>query len=173
MGNTRELTKTQRAATAYHEAGHVVVAWHLFVKVEDISIFPDEDTAGRVQHANLILRSGKYPELDDPVRARLRMEKGVMITLGGMTAQRQFKPRSVRSFHGSSDYGVAADIALHLHAGDEERANAFLRYVEIETRQVISFRWPWVEVLASALLVQNTIKGTAVAQLLDTCVRPR
>jgi hypothetical protein len=167
----RKLTKTQREATAYHEAGHSVVAWHLDVRVLNISIVPDEDSVGRAQHAKLI--RGRHPELLDSPRVRVAMEKQLMISLAGMTAQRQFKPRSVRSYHGSKDFREVADIALHLNAISDDAATAFIKFLEIKTRDVIRLRWPWVKVLVKELLGRNTIKGKEVTQLLNTYVPPK
>lgn len=36
--------------TAWHEAGHAVVAWHQGFTVELVSILPDEESLGRSQH---------------------------------------------------------------------------------------------------------------------------
>jgi hypothetical protein len=159
----RRKTEAQRAATAYHEAGHAVVAWYLGVKVHNVTIVPKGDTAGRMQHARRIL--GKYPEIDDSLPAKVRMGKNLMIWLAGLAAQLRFKPRSVRSYHHAGDYIEAVVIAEHLH-GDQESADAFLRYMEIKTRNVVRTPWPQVELVASALLARDTIKGKEVTRLL-------
>ncbi len=39
-------------ATAYHEAGHAVMAWDEGIKINSISIVPDEKASGRIMHAD-------------------------------------------------------------------------------------------------------------------------
>ena len=152
-----------RTATAYHEAGHAVVAWRLGVAVRGVSIVPDEDTSGRCHHAALI--RGKYPELDDSLRAVVRMQKQVMVSLAGLIAQRIHSPRSVRRYHAHTDHRAAVDVALHLTSSEEE-ASAFLKWLEIRTGNLLRAHWPMVDALSKELLARGSMRGKEVERLL-------
>ena len=47
-------TKDARA-TAYHEAGHAVMAWHEGVRINAVSVMPSPESWGMTDHANPLL----------------------------------------------------------------------------------------------------------------------
>jgi hypothetical protein len=153
-----------RAATAFHEAGHAIVAWSLGVGVKGVSIVPDADSTGRCHHARLFRK--KYPELDDSLRAAVRMQKNVMIALAGLIAKGMYRARSVRHYHAHADHATAVDIALHLTSSVEEAA-ALIKWLEIRTRNVLRLRWPMVERLAKELLSKDTLNGAELKRSLE------
>jgi hypothetical protein len=51
------LTLNARRATAFHEAGHLVAAWRLGLRVHGATIKPGVDYAGLVEHEKA--RSGE------------------------------------------------------------------------------------------------------------------
>jgi hypothetical protein len=95
------------------------------------------------------------------------MQKQVMVSLAGLIAQRIYSPGSVRNYHAHADHGTAADIALHLTSSEEE-AGAFLKWLEIRTRNLLQAHWPMVDALSKELLARNTVGGREVARLLNT-----
>jgi hypothetical protein len=61
-----QLRRSQLLATAYNGAGHTVIAWHLRVRVRNVSVVPGDDYAARCTHARIIRR--KHQEMDDSSR---------------------------------------------------------------------------------------------------------
>lgn len=153
-------------ATAYHEAGHAVMAFHLGVAStrKGISIVRDDTSAGRFHHQKLL--RGNSPELDDSPAARIRMEKTILISLAGPVAQKFFNPRSVRHYHGENDHQQAVDIAVHLNGGGEE-ATAYLKWLGLRTKRIVKLRWPLVEALAKEALARKTMTGKEVNEFLS------
>lgn len=157
--------RTALAATAYHEAGHGVVAWRLGFKVRRVTIEPGKDHDGFVEHDSPL--RGVRLDIDGSDRARLRAEKAIMICLAGILAQRRFAPRSVRQWHGEADRDLAADLALRIN-GSGEAATAFLRWLDLRTADVIESAWDSVESLAAALLERRTLDAHAAKAAMDT-----
>src|SRR5262245_52740101 len=100
-------------ATAYHEAGHAVVAFQFHLRVKSVTIIPDAEraTSGSCSHAQGFGPSIEYERSD---RNRLRIERAVMCSLAGLEAQRKYRSSSVRNYHAQSDYAKAADLASAL-----------------------------------------------------------
>jgi hypothetical protein len=153
-------------ATAYHEAGHAVMAFHLGVAStrKEISIVRDDNSAGRFHHRKLL--RGRSPEQDDSSAGRIRMEKEILISLAGPVAQHFFNPRSVRHYHGKSDHQTAVEIAVHLNGGGEE-ATAYLKWLGLRTKRIVKMRWPLVKALAKEALARKTMTGKEVNEFLS------
>jgi hypothetical protein len=119
------IRQSAREATAYHEAGHMVAAWRLGMKIRSATIVPDESYSGKVEHDNPL--RGNNLEFDNSDRARIRGENAVLICLAGPIAQRQFRPSSLRGYHGGFDHEKAVNLALTFNSGDELEATAYLK----------------------------------------------
>lgn len=147
----RRRTKTLMA-TAYHEAGHAVVAWHEGVRVQWATIIPGEGFSGRVKHANLF--KGVNPEVDTSLRVRARVEKSARIAIAGRVAQQRACPGS-RTGDGA-DAQHAFDVLSHL-CGSTEETGAYWSLLTIQTRQTLARPdvWPIVKAVAAALLRQE------------------
>jgi ATP-dependent Zn protease len=160
----KQRSSNPRRATAYHEAGHAVMCRHEGVRLNKVTIVSDESTAGSCGHEKLI--RGKYPDTDDSDRMRLKIEKRVRIALAGVIAQKLYNPRSFRNYHASADYEAAVDMALHV-SGSAKQAEAWLKWLEICTRDTIQAQWSIVEGLAEALLKESTLNGEQVQRLVS------
>jgi hypothetical protein len=149
---------TERS-TAYHEAGHVVAAVAQGVALRAITIVPDkqEGYAGRVQHGDLTSRVNL--EADNTARTRSRIERQIVIALAGAAAQRRYDRRSWRSFHSSSDYEVAANLADAI-SSSPAASEAFLKWLAAATDDLITARWAEVEKIAKALLCRARASGS-------------
>ncbi len=95
-----------RAATAYHEAGHAVIANSLHVPLKSVTIKPGDGYSGMLHHAPVLTRRDirKINEYSETPHQRDRMEKLAMICLAGPMAQRRYAPRSWRRWHGEADF---------------------------------------------------------------------
>jgi hypothetical protein len=99
---------------------------------------------------------------------RLKMERKVVVCLAGMVAQQRFKPSSVRSWHGSSDFQAAVCQISSFTASDRER-EAYLKLLRIRTEQTLARpgAWECVEALAAALLDRKTLSATEVTKIIQ------
>ncbi len=148
---------SQRRATAFHEAGHAVVAVWENVRFRYVTIVPGDGAAGHLRHLRTPWqRAGSV--------GRGSAERQARICLAGPIAQRRFSPRSVRRYHAHGDYEMATDLALRLGSSKEE-ADAWVRLWEIQVRGHLDRRWPAVESLAAALVERGTVSGEEARRL--------
>ena len=158
-----------KLSTAYHEAGHAVAAIAQGVAVRSITIVPDkqEGYAGRVQHEDLTRQVNL--EADNSPLTRLRIEKQIIVFLAGAAAQRKYDRRSWRSFHSSSDYENAANLADAV-SSSPAASEAFLRWLAIASDDLIAAHWQEVEEIAKALVEEKTLSGTRVRELISRAI---
>jgi hypothetical protein len=152
------------AATAYHEAGHVVVAWCLGKRVLRATIVPDDVSAGRVDiepeapsTCDAIVRGDRW----DP--ARLQAEKLVMVLQAGEAARRRYNSRSVRRCHFQDDRQRCVTI-LRIYAPDEEKRDVMPHYLLLRkwTIYLIEQNWHLVEAVAKALLERRELSDIQI-----------
>lgn len=151
-------------ATAYHEAGHVVVAWSQGIRVHSASIVPSEGTDGRFTFTHLLARSQLDSSRSDA--ERLKAERHVRVSLAGHLAQHRFDRKSVRDWHAEQDRHDSVNLLSHFVASDRE-LNAWLRLLEIQTEQILKLRWPFVRALARDLMHRKQMSGNEVRACLN------
>jgi hypothetical protein len=152
-------------ATAYHEAGHAVMAFHLGVAParKGVTIVPDGDASGRYHRG--AIRDWKNSEWDSSAAAHRRMENTILICLAGPAAHRIFNPRGFRNYHTRDDYEIAADFALRMQ-GSVELMNAYFKWLGVKTKAIVKIRWRLIEALAKELLVRKKMSGTELTDFL-------
>ena len=160
----RSLPATKNA-TAYHESGHAIMGWKLGVALKKVTIVPTADITGACHHDKLVRT--RYPEMDESPSTRLKMEKLAMIALAGPIAQRIYAARSFRNYHASLDYREAVDISEIVN-GSSEQAKAWLKWLEIRTRDDIKGLWPIVKRLAQELLRAETLEAGEIQAITRT-----
>jgi ATP-dependent Zn protease len=153
-------------ATAYHEAGHAVAAWHVHLRFRRISIVPNgaEGTLGKVVLAGLrVTESDLY---DMAPRTRDLFERRIIVSLAGEEAERLVSGRISRH-SGSRDREHVAELLFQMIASDEE-ASSYLKWLSARTRTLIRAEQnrPLLDALANALLERRTLTGTTVRALL-------
>jgi hypothetical protein len=149
-------------ATAFHEAGHAVAAWHAGLKIHGATIVPARDRPGHVTHANPLY--GVHLDYDGPDEARLRAEADIVVLLAGPAAQRRHNPRSWRSWHGTSDHERAVDLAMRLN-GSDEATSAHLAWLAIVARDEVDTFWDLVDQVARELIEASHHRQTAASAL--------
>jgi hypothetical protein len=102
---------------------------------------------------------------DDTPRARIKIENSIIMYLAGPIAERRFKSRSFRHWHADDDHRRAVDLALRL-CGHRESATAYLKWLEIRTKDLIDLRWQSVGRLAAGLLEKSTLKSDEILALI-------
>ena len=156
--------KRQESAIAYHEAGHAVACRFMGVKVKSATIVPKKDEyQGCVQHESMF--RGLRPDIELSGRARLQIERNIIISLAGAAAQRRHNKKSWRSYHSSSDFRSAANLASHV-CDSKANINAFLRWLEVRTDELIAAQWPAVHRIAEVLLERKTVPGDEIVALI-------
>src|ERR1035438_7946247 len=141
MMSTRALR-----ATAFHEAGHAVMAYLQRVPFRQVSIIRDADTLGRVL-------MGDWPDWAKPDSCEYREQaaydyflRRARVSLAGQTAEAHHLVKSPRSGMHSDNCQVVYG-ALHLCLGVEDTANALLEWLYLDTRDRLTspLAWPAVE----------------------------
>lgn len=101
--------------TAYHEAGHAVMAYILRIGLKEVTIIPDEDYLGKFTHGR---GRNIQPEWDYDQKTRPEIERQAMVTLGGNVAEHLLTGK--KHIAGSyEDYHKVVDLLSYL-AGAEE-----------------------------------------------------
>lgn len=148
----------ERRATAYHEAGHAVVAYRLGAEVRHVTIVPDHDSRGHFAHGDLFCALGRGSD-------RANLERAIKICLAGPLAQKRFRRRSYCRRNGRQDYDCATGLARYLAGSAGERE--FLRYQERRTHALVEHYWNEIELVARALLERDELSGTEVKNIIE------
>ena len=119
---------------AYHEAGHAVAAWKRRIRIKQLSILSDGDSAGRMTHHNYF--SGVHPEYDTSPRIQRRLENMALVCFAGPAAQRRFNPRGYRHVHADGDFQQAVTLLTCLVGSDKE-LEAYLKLINVRARQFV------------------------------------
>jgi len=159
-------------ATAIHEAGHAVMAHLQRVPFRYVSIVPDKETLGHV-------RLGEWPQWAHPESSQYReraafdwFERRIRVDLAGQIAESYHLGRRLR-FGMQHDNSNAGDAALHLCRGVEETADALLKWLYLDTRDLLTAppAWAAVEALATALMERRTMKATTARSMIRLALR--
>jgi hypothetical protein len=164
------MSHRRLTATAFHEAGHAVMAYLQLIPFRSITIVPapGSDTLGRVL-------LGAWPDWANPdsigyreEAAREYIQRRIRVDMAGLIAEAQHLGRRVRVGM-YQDNCNAADLALHLCAGRNDTAQAMLDWLYLNTRDQLTAPavWPAVQALAEALLDHRTL-GIRAAH---SCIR--
>lgn len=160
----REPTKAL-ISTAYHEAGHVVVANVKRIKIKKVTITPDEDYLGVVIRQMIEKRVRDGFEFAGVTPAmQVRVESFIMMSLAGGIAERKYRGRANHRGSGA-DYDTASRLALDATSSGEE-ATAYLKWLHIRTEQLVSNHWDRIEAVALALLERQTLTAADVDQIM-------
>ena len=163
----RKASHDPITAQAYHEAGHAVMCHRLGIRIKSISIGADELYGGETDYANP-LKAGERIDRND-IRARLRLEKAVMLCMAGPLAQKKLAPRGPGADYGGVvDLDEASTLAIR-YFRSRKIALAYLNFV----REWVSQQWEeprvWaiVERLARALIKKrklSAVQANAIIQ---------
>lgn len=171
---SKKAAKPSKAlqSVAYHEAGHVVVRWHCRLRMPKyVTIIPNEEYLGHV-FGPKFPGSFDFGETHWSGRIQLQLERGIRSIWGGPLAQKKFHPRGFRHAHAAEDYSQMVDLALAL-GGDGETASAYMKLLELQTRNLLNqgHIWQYVEAVAEALIEQEKISGKQVNEIILNTVQ--
>lgn len=167
----------QKVLTAYHEAGHAVVAFDQGVRIYGIDITPDRGRRGHIRIDTLLLdRLVPTFEHDKGSSNRFLMERHVMVLLGGRAAVRRLHPsRSLRSgpipLEGSDH--LTAKRLVGYFTGSKKEGEKYLDWLTVRVEGMIRSPWRWHQVkkLAQALLVHEKLGARRIREILREAER--
>jgi hypothetical protein len=160
-----EIARRQLEETAYHEAGHTVMAFELGRKVRYITTIPGlvADTRGHVRPT----ASPKWHLMDDSCAPRMLrwIEREIAILISGPLAQGMFLGE-FDSVGASRDHQEVIRLGSMLFNSPD----AMKEYLEKQVHIIVEFLkqpsvWVQVEALAAALIVRRTIGGKRARQI--------
>jgi ATP-dependent Zn protease len=162
----QKITELER--TAYHEAGHAVMAYLLKRKFHFITIDPkrlDGNTGGLVQlvHAPKL---SKNLNCGGP-NNRALTEKQIKILLSGEVAYGLFAGR--KNWERSSDDVQACLGLADSQCGDEEESSAYLNWLLLSVRNELHLphNWICVRALAEVLMKKKTISYAKTREIIQ------
>ncbi|MDB5312896.1 MAG: ftsH 4 [Gemmataceae bacterium] len=147
--------RTYDPATAYHEAGHAVVALALDRPVHRVSVLPNRERLGQCEFGKGVFR----PSED-------WIEREILIALAGMAAEARH----------TGTYGwdeAERDLRyarrLILQRASQRQAERFERRMlsKVENLLADEGHWQAVELIAAELLKHGVISGRAARHLFD------
>jgi ATP-dependent Zn protease len=146
-------------ATAYHEAGHAVMALILDRPVERVSVRPDDEKLGVCHFGKSVYR----PSED-------WLEREILIALGGIAAEARFT--------GNHDWQAAGKDQryverLAVQRAGERRAERLQRRLLARAEHFIGQEdhWRAVELIAAELLKHGVISGRTARHLFERCCK--
>jgi ATP-dependent Zn protease len=143
------------AATAYHEAGHAVVALALDRPVHRVSVLPNRDRLGQCEFGK-----GRFRPTED------WLEREMLIALGGLAAE----ARQTGTYgweEAGRDLRYVRKLALQ-RAG-ERAAERLERRMLSKTENILADdgHWRAVRLIAAELMRHGTISGRTARHLFD------
>lgn len=159
--NSRPMSApTTEQITAYHEAGHAVIALAQGRAIQRVSIVPNESRLGACE-----IKKGRVNPPDDD------LETAILIFLGGLAAEARYT--------GRYGWGGAGQDLEQVHsmclsrAGNEKRAEKLAGRMldKVEHLLQLPGHWNATKRIAAELLKSTTISGRAARHLFDEAIR--
>lgn len=153
-------TSPEDLATAYHEAGHAVVALALGRAVEKLSIVRNSLRLGAVNFGNR--RSGRRQDY---------FETEAMILLAGLVSEAKFTGKL--NWGGASQDMLQLERMVSLRVEKEKAAERMQRRLLDKTEHLLSQPeiWSAVERIAQSLVENRSISGRAARHLFDEATK--
>lgn len=171
MRSTRKSKLKKLERTAYHEAGHAAASYLLGRRISRVTIVPDYKK-GRLGHSVDHRLRNFFPEEDGSDRARLKVEREIMILIAGEEAEWFYSGRRNKEGAWSDRHQV-----FHLISfidDDPDSGRLYCRWLRIRTRRLVMNHPYWkvaIPAVAHALLSKNKMTGAAVAEAIQAAIQ--
>ena len=142
--------ETDRILTAYHEAGHAVMALLTGRSVKKVSIIPSQNRLGACT-----IQKGRTRQVQD------KLEAEILILLAGMAAESRKSGRyNVQG--ASQDLRGVEKLAL-ARSGNPRQAQKLVHKMLDKTQHLLNNKATWsaVKMIASELIEHESISGRA------------
>ena len=151
--------------TAFHEAGHAVVAHVLGRGIVRITINAGEDFYGQV--LNTRFSDSFRPDVETSGHTRSFIEREVKICFAGNAAESARLGREVRG-GAHHDFASAVDLLSHL-TGSNEEIEAYANWLWVCTKNKIKtpLNWSLITALAQELLKKREMSGREAKRFLN------
>ncbi len=155
---------SRRTLTAYHEAGHAVVAVVLRIPIDQATIVPDHDesSAGQVILAARWTESLSYSSGNRKHAAYATQSMAGVMALALWRHDRAAMFDELRQER--HDWGNVVDAAIAI-VGPGGDATTFYRRARLRAERLLRAHWPAVERVAAALRDCQTLQGPVVRAL--------
>jgi ATP-dependent Zn protease len=142
--------------TAYHEAGHAVMALLMGRSVQKVSIIPSQNRLGAVT-----MQKGRAKQVQD------KLEAEMLILLAGMAAEGR-KSGKYNLVGAGQDLRMVEKLALS-RAGNPKQATKLIHKTLDKTQHLLSNKanWAAVKAIAKELLEHESISGRAAKHHLE------
>lgn len=147
-------------ATAYHEAGHAVVALALGQPVQRVSVRPKEQWLGRCE-----FQKGRIGPTHDP------FERQIMIMLAGLSAEARHT--GIYALDGAARDLWAVRSLTERRGASQKQVERLERRLLDKTEHLLDQpgMWDAVVSIAAELLGKTEISGRAAKHLFDQAIR--
>jgi ATP-dependent Zn protease len=154
-----EAPPTFDPATAYHEAGHAVIALALDRPIHRVSVLPNQQLLGKCE-----FRKGVQRPSDDWI------EREILIALAGMAAEARHTGGYDR---GAAGKDLASARKLMLYRASERSLDRFERRMLSKVENLLGEESVWraVELIAAELLKLGQISGRAAKHFYDLATK--
>jgi hypothetical protein len=154
---------------AYHEAGHAVMSLAMRWKLLSITVVPHQNTLGSCR--NKPPPSIFQPDGNSDWQTLARVEREIMIFLGGVAAEQILRGLADWKISADADMERAFDLAVYV-CGDEKEISAFLQWLHRRTLNLLGLdhHWRAVEGIAEALIEHKTVSGRRARQLFQAAL---
>ena len=159
---SKQRTRPNERVTAYHEAGHAVMACASHRRFQYVTITPSKDCDGCLMPTAL---PNFHPDCETDRRTIAYVNREIMIRLAGPIVEELLTGEAHISE--SEDCQEAAGFADHM-TGSNEETEAHINRLWILTCGILASQ-PWrgcVEALATALLEQHQVSWWKARQII-------
>ena len=148
-------------ATAYHEAGHAVMAFVLARPVEKVTIIPSQMHSGGSRLGACKIQKGRFKASQDP------LEDEVLILLAGMVAERHITQKYCTA--GATQDLLNVQRLLSRRATSEKQLQRLAQRLLDKTEHVLSnvVYARAIQLIAAELIQKETISGRAVRHFVE------
>jgi len=156
-------------ATAYHEAGHAVIAYARGFGCYSVSIVPDDESLGRFRLKPF--EEAIRPDCEVDARTERLTCRLIVVTMAGLAAE--LRLTGEENWEGAADdKQMAVNRCANLRGAPDEFAKLFselLGQAKVEVSR--TRKWSAIRRLAAELLGSHEIPGKDIERIIDPILR--